>query len=157
MGTCTGLTSPGCRVLLLTSQPRLPQLLCISIHPGPCPAFCFLRQRCRFCPLWALTPRSLLRSQPLFFFLDVLTANPTQPCFRELLILHCKFHPEKGNSVDWQSLAVLFGIISELLNVVRCSALRCSHELTLKKLVALQIMKGITSAHSKCFIFHFGF
>lgn len=59
--------------------------------------------------------------------------------------------------MDWQSLAVLFGIISELLNVVRCSALRCSHELTLKKLVALQIMKGITSAHSKCFIFHFGF
>lgn len=31
---------------------------------------------------------------------------------------------------------MLCGIISELLNFVRCSALRCSHELTLKKLVA---------------------
>lgn len=48
----------------------------------------------------------------------------------------------------WQSLAMLFGIISELLNIMRCLALRCSHELALKKL-ALMMMKGITSAHSK--------
>lgn len=74
-GSSTGLTSPGCRVLLLKSQPHLPQLLCTSIHDGPWSAFCFLWQQV-LSSLGSDTKISMC--QPLFLFLDILTANPTQ-------------------------------------------------------------------------------
>ena len=38
--------------------------------------------------------------------------------------------------MDWQNLAVLFGIISELLDDVRHSTPGCSQDPTLRKLVA---------------------
>lgn len=82
---------PGCRILLLTGWPHLPQLLNLATHIGPCLAFCFLWHLCKC--LWTL--RSLCLS--LSFFLDVLIANPTQLCFREVMTLWYKLHSGEGS------------------------------------------------------------
>lgn len=133
--------SPHLHWLLLTSWPRLPQI-CTSSHIlNLVQLFTSYVKVLSF--LDSDTENSLSVSAFLFFlmsWLKIQHSHVLEKCFNINFIL------ERVILVDWQSLALLLGIISELLNNVKSSTPGCSQDPTLRK---LEKMKDWTSAHSK--------
>lgn len=106
----------------------LPQLWFLSSHAGPCPACPFPLTVVQFLSsLGSDTEISLSVSAFLFFLMSWLQIQHncvSGKCWP----FNINFILERMISVDWQSLAGLFGIVSELLDDIRRSTPGWSQE-----------------------------